>query len=190
VPNKASIAVLATLAATLLAPAAQADAARRNPVARAAAACANADLRPTRENVRQVRAAVLCLHNELREAQGLPRLRDNVKLRRAARSHAEDMVASRFFAHTTPGGVSMTDRIRRAGYMRSAGYWSIGENLAWGTGSFGTPRGAVQAWMNSTGHRANLLNPRFRHAGVGVAIGTPSSGGGGATFTVDFGVRR
>jgi len=189
VPNKASIAVLATLAATLLVPAASAEA-RRGSVARAAAACANADVRPTRENVRQVRAALLCLHNELRAAQGLPKLRDNVGLRRAARSHAQDMVASRFFSHTAPGGVSMTDRIRRAGYLRSARSWAIGENLAWGTGAFSTPRGAVQAWMNSTGHRANLLNGRFRDAGIGVSLGTPASGGGGATFSVDFGVRR
>jgi uncharacterized protein YkwD len=100
------------------------------------------------------------------------------------------MVASRFFSHTAPGGVSMTDRIRRSGYLRSAGSWAIGENLAWGTGSFGSPRGAVQAWMNSAGHRANLLNGRFRDAGIGVALGTPTGGRSGATFTVNFGMRR
>jgi uncharacterized protein YkwD len=190
VPRKARIAVLAVAATTLLAPSASADARAGGAVARAAAACANADIQPTRANIREVRAAVLCLHNRLRRAQALPRLRDNVRLRRAARSHAEHMVASRFFSHVAPGGMSMTDRIRRSGYLRSAGAWAIGENLAWGTGSFGTPRGAVQAWMNSAGHRANLLSRRFRHAGVGVAIGTPSAGSGGATFTVDFGVRR
>ena len=62
----------------------------------------------------------------------------------------------------------MVDRILRARYVREDQGWTLGENLAWGTGSLSTPRGAVEAWMNSPGHRANLLKRRYRDVGIGI----------------------
>ena len=66
----------------------------------------------------------------------------------------------------------------------------LGENLAWGTGSFSTPRSAMATWMSSPAHRANVLKRAYREIGVGVVLGVPGAGAAGATYTVDFGVRR
>ena len=179
---------LATLLAVLfLVPAGTVAEGKKAP---AAQECADAGLEATAGNVRRIHAAVLCLHNRIRAEHGLPLLRENRRLRKAAVRHSRDMVRDGYFEHTTPEGVTMVDRILRAGYVRRDRGWALGENLAWGTGSFGTPRGAVDAWMESPGHRANILRKAYRELGVGVAIGVPVSDATGATYTVDFGVRR
>jgi uncharacterized protein YkwD len=84
----------------------------------------------------------------------------------------------------------MAARILRTGYARNQG-WSLGENIAWGTGDLGTAGSIQRAWMESPGHRANILRPQFREIGIGIAVGAPVPGGDeGATYTTDFGVRR
>jgi uncharacterized protein YkwD len=155
--------------------------------------CANADVQPTAANVEAVRASVLCMHNELRSQAGLPSLRENGRLEAAAERHASNMVARRFFDHVTPTGMTMTDRIERSGYMRPGDAWTIGENLAWGSGVRATPREIVAAWMASKAHRANLMRRAFREIGIGIELGAPvalSSSLSGATYTANFGVRR
>jgi uncharacterized protein YkwD len=179
--------LVALLTALLLVPGASLAEAKK---ARAAQECADADLEATNENLGRIRDAVLCLHNRIRADHGLPALRENKRLRKAALGHARDMVEDAFFEHTTPDGVTMVDRILRAKYVREDEGWALGENLAWGTGSLGTPRGAVDAWMGSPGHRANILKKSYRELGVGVVVGVPVSDAAGATYTVDFGVRR
>jgi len=159
-------------------------------VARAAAECPDADLDPDATNLGRIRTAILCLHNQIRAERGLPTLRTNKRLRKAAVGHSRDMVTNDYFEHTTPSGVTMVDRILRAHYVRADRGWSLGENLAWGTGTYATPRGAVDAWMNSEGHRENILRRAYREVGIGVVIGVPSTDGIGATYTLDFGVRR
>ena len=183
-------ALIFLLAAALLAPAAIADAKPADRATVAQATCADADLEPAPGNLPRIRRAILCLHNQVRDAAGLPDLRENAKLRKAAFGHSRRMVQAGFFEHTTPTGVTMVDRILRAAYVREDQGWSLGENLAWGTGSLGTPRGAVQSWLDSPGHRANILRRSYRELGVGVVIGVPVSDATGATYTVDFGVRR
>jgi uncharacterized protein YkwD len=186
--------IVALIAAALLAPAASVAEGKKKhrvaPVAAKFTECADADLDPTSANTRRIRAAILCLHNNVRAEHGLPALRENKRLRKAALGHSRNMVANRFFEHTTPKGVTMVDRILKARYVREDQGWSLGENLAWGTGSYGTPRGAVEAWMQSPGHRANILKRAYRELGVGVVLGVPVSDAAGATYTVDFGVRR
>lgn len=160
----------------------------RQATARAAERCPGADLVPAPGDVARLRAAILCLHNEIRASHGLGRLGENARLRRAAAGHSADMVASGYFEHTTPGGLTMVDRIRRSGYLRPDRGWMVGENLEWGTASLATPRGAMEAWMNSPEHRANILEGGYEEAGVGVTLGTPEDGAEpGATYTVDFG---
>jgi uncharacterized protein YkwD len=153
--------------------------------------CENTDLVPDAGNVAVVRAAVLCLHNRERSARGLPALREHAKLREAAEGHSESMVADRFFSHDSPGGADMTDRILGTGYARDQG-WSLGENIAWGTGDLATAAEIHRAWMRSAGHKANILRRQFREIGIGIALGAPVDTGGldGATYTADFGVRR
>jgi uncharacterized protein YkwD len=184
--------IVSTLAVALLAPAATASPAdgERRPSARPAQQCADADLQPAADNLARVRAAIVCLHNQVRGRRGMAALKENARLRRAALGHSRAMVSDRFFEHTTPAGVTMTDRILRSRYVSRDQGWAIGENLAWGMEERATPRGAVKAWLDSPSHRANLLKPAYRHVGVGVVLGNPSTGGGGATYTVDFGVRR
>jgi uncharacterized protein YkwD len=152
--------------------------------------CPNADLQATAGNLDEIRDAVLCLHNEIRARHDLPLLRENFRLRRAAAGHSEDMVARGYFEHTAPGGVTMVDRILRARYARADQGWAFGENLAWGTGRLGTPRGVMRAWMDSPGHRENVLRRAYREIGIGVVTGVPSAADKGATYTADFGVRR
>jgi uncharacterized protein YkwD len=186
--------IIALLAVALLAPAASTAEGKKKHRAPAPARftqdCPDADLEPTSDNQGRIRDAILCLHNQIRAENGLPRLRENKRLRRAAVGHSRNMVARKFFEHTTPSGVTMVDRILKTRYVREDQGWMLGENLAWGTGSYATPRGAVQAWMESPGHRANILKRGYRELGVGLVLGVPVSDAAGATYTVDFGVRR
>ena len=152
--------------------------------------CENADITPTDANEPAVREAVLCLHNEIRAERGLPALRQDARLRRAAVAHSDDMVARRFFEHTTPAGVTMVDRIMASRYASRDVGWSLGENLAWGTGRLATPRSIMRAWMDSPGHRANIVKRTYREIGIGIVTGVPTSGAAGATYTADFGMVR
>jgi uncharacterized protein YkwD len=164
--------------------------AKKRPVKAAAAqACANTDLLPAANNVPQIRAAVLCLHNQVRAAKGLPLLTENAKLDKAAAGHSDDMVTRGYFDHTTPSGVSFVDRILAAHYVRASDGWTLGENLAWGTGDLSSPAGVMNSWMNSPDHKANILKRAYREVGVGIRLGVPSDGTIGATYTLDFGVR-
>ena len=77
------------------------------------------------------------------------------------------MVANRYFDHQSRDGRDVVDRIRATGYIPSDRRWTVGENLAWGTGTLATPRNIVAAWMNSQGHRENILRAEFREIGFG-----------------------
>jgi uncharacterized protein YkwD len=178
--------VLAVCVVVLL-PAATGEAANRSRTD----GCEHANVQPAPGNLADVRAAVLCLHNRERAARGLPPLKENARLRRAAQGHSGDMVAGGYFAHESRSGEDMADRILRTGYARDQG-WSLGENIAWGTGSLATAAEIQEAWMESPGHKANILRRQFREIGIGIAVGAPVDSGGepGATYTADFGVRR
>lgn len=152
-------------------------------------ACQSSHVDPSAENVRQVEQTVLCLLNAQRTKRGLPRLRDNNRLESAAAKHSRNMVTNGFFAHDTPAGSSPSDRIRQAGYLKGARGWSVGENIAYGTGSYATPQSIVEGWMESPGHRRNILHRAFEEIGVGVALGAPGSDRRGATYTTTFGSR-
>jgi uncharacterized protein YkwD len=180
------LAFVLTACVVVAVPAATADAKRKR-----SPECANTTLQPAPDNLGAVRAAVLCLHNRERSSHGLPRLRESAKLRRAADGHSGDMVANRFFAHDSPSGTDLADRILATGYADGRG-WSLGENIAWGTGELATAAEIERAWMRSPGHRANILRREFREIGIGIAVGVPVDAGGfdGATYTADFGVRR
>ena len=158
--------------------------------ARATRECQNTDVMPAPGNEAVVRAAILCLHNQIRAGRGLPLLRENAKLRRAANAHSADMVSRGFFDHTAPGGSTFVQRIFAARYASNRVAWSLGENLAWGTGPLATPREIMNAWMGSPGHRANVVKRSYREIGIGIELGTPTAGADGATYTTDFGVVR
>lgn len=140
--------------------------------------------------LRRAESATLCLVNRERTARGLDALTRSKALDRASREYARSMVRHRFFAHVTPGGGTLTQRIRESSYLDSARGYKIGENLAWGSGSLATPKRRVTSWMDSPGHRANILNSRFRHLGVGLSTGAPKQTSlRSATYVTHFGQR-
>ena len=151
-----------------------------------AAACSGADSSPSSLGEAGTARATLCLLNQERGSRGLRKLRSDARLRRAADKHAGDMVARRYFAHESKSGSTFVSRIKRTGWTRSRRSWTVGENIGYGSGSLATPRAMVRGWMNSAGHRANILARQFRLIGVGVANGSPM-GGGGTTYATDFG---
>jgi uncharacterized protein YkwD len=150
----------------------------------ALAACAGGDVAPTDPGAV---AATLCLLNAERTERGLDPLAASGPLDKAADGYAQDMVARRFFDHVSPGGGTMMDRIKAAGWV-AAGSWSAGENIAWGSGELGTPAAIVDGWMHSAGHRANILTGSFTQIGIGIAGGAPASDipGVAGTYVTDF----
>jgi len=150
------------------------------PASADAATCRGATRTPQRLGESGVRHATLCLLNQQRRAHGLRTLRADTGLAKAALGHSKDMVAHRYFAHESRSGAAFTARMPRSRFH------ILGENIGWGSGPFATPRALVQAWMHSAGHRANILQRRYRAIGIGVAFGAPV-GGSGATYSTDFG---
>jgi uncharacterized protein YkwD len=132
--------------------------------------------------------AVRCEINAIRAANGLPPMGTTTALRVAAARHSRDMVRRHYFAHVSPSGQTVTDRVKKAGYLDGARSHRLGENIGWGQGSLGTPAAIVQAWMNSPPHREIILTRAFRDVGVGIAEGAPQ-GGDGKTYTLDVGRR-
>jgi uncharacterized protein YkwD len=159
------------------------------PSAVAVRACEAAGATPAKAAKRTMVRATLCTLNAERDRYGLPPLRLSEKLSKAARRHARDMVRRDYFSHDTLGGGTFVDRIRRTGYLSGARSWSVGENLAWGTNDRAAPRAITDMWMDSAGHRANILSSSFREVGIGLALGAPHAGGQAATYATEFGSR-
>ena len=105
---------------------------------------------------------VLALVNRFRVLSGVPPLKKDQRLTRAAQARAGDMAARGYFAHTNPDGKTPWDFMAEAGYS----YRNAGENLAAGQR---TAEEAQRAWQRSSGHRANQLNRKFTETGIGIA---------------------
>ena len=131
-------------------------------------------------------SAELQLHNAERARNGLAGFCVHPRLVDAARAHSQDMLARNYFSHTSPDGRSFVDRVNGAGY---AGWTNLAENIAWGSGSLGDPSAIFTNWMNSSGHRANILNPNLREIGIGVVSGTFQGYAGARVYTANFGTR-
>ena len=121
-------------------------------------------------------AQVITLTNAQRATAGCGPLRTDSRLIVAARAHSNDMVAQKFFSHTGSNGSTFVDRLAQAGYTTGAS----AENIAWG---YRTPDEVVTGWMNSAGHRANILDCKSIAVGVGLAL----SADGTAHWTQNFG---
>ena len=107
--------------------------------------------------------AMLCLVNQTRAAHGLPAVRMSPTLLRSATLRANAIVRCRQFSHT-PCGQSFASVFRAAGYAR--GGYSVGENIAWGSGSLGSAQQTLAAWLASPHHRRILLTRGWRELGV------------------------
>lgn len=107
---------------------------------------------------------VVRLVNEIRVQNGLKPLTHDWELSRVARYKSQDMKDNGYFSHTSPVYGSPFQMIKNFGIT----FKSAGENIAKG---YSTPQAVVNGWMNSSGHRANILNASFTHIGVGYVAG-------------------
>lgn len=117
---------------------------------------------PNIDEVKSVENEVVRLTNAERAKYGLPALTQNWELSRVARYKSQDMISKNYFDHTSPTYGSPFDMIRAFGIKFSA----AGENIAYGQR---TAAEVVKTWMNSAGHRANILSNTYTQIGVGVA---------------------
>ncbi|WP_336208879.1 CAP domain-containing protein [Nonomuraea sp. LPB2021202275-12-8] len=106
---------------------------------------------------------VVRLTNAERAKGGCQPLKHDAQLRKAAFGHSSDMATQNYFSHTSKDGRTFMDRIRGAGFTGGSG-WA--ENIAMGQQ---TPASVVSAWMNSSGHKANIMNCKYNLIGVGAA---------------------
>lgn len=130
-------------------------------------------------------------HNQTRTRHGLKALCVSGALTSAARAHSQDMLNKDYASHYSLSGESVKQRLVRYGYILSGySYYAIGENIAWGCGSHGSPGYIFDWWMHSPAHRSNILNKNFRQVGIGARTGSFKTCRQATMYTADFGVRR
>jgi uncharacterized protein YkwD len=115
--------------------------------------------------------------NDVRAAHNLRPLKVDAKLLAVARSYSATMIQQDIFTHG-----AFAERLARSG-AQGPGF---GENLAWGTGRFASASNIVRMWMNSPGHRANLLRPGWTRVGIGARVGNFLGHPNATVITADF----
>jgi uncharacterized protein YkwD len=158
------------------------------------AACAHAHDTPAQATSRQLRKALGCLINNQRAQRDRVRLRPNADLTGIARRHTKLMVKENCFKHECPGERPLKRRIESSDYIKGGGRYGYGENLGCST----TPALMMEAWMDNSFHRKNIVDRRFRHFGIGAKNGSPyprgadlcRPGGDYMTYTVLFAWRK
>ena len=139
-----------------------------------------------------VESSVLGRINDVRRSRGLRPLTMSRGLSAAAAYHSRQMVQHGFFEHESRGGGAFWKRVER--FYGSTGFtaWEVGENLAYGSPEL-SPAATVRMWMNSPGHRENVLSRRWREIGLGVvhvgSAGGEFEGSPVTVVTADFGYR-
>lgn len=147
----------------------------------------------TTMNLSGPEAELLSLHNETRAEHGAPPLCVEKRLAAVAGAHSKDMIERDFYSHETPEGVTPAQRVQSAGYD----YSSMAENIhlkevsRMGRPSTRDLGATFEDWMESPGHRENLLNPALKEVGIGVATGmTQKEMRPMGAYTVNFGTPR
>ena len=147
----------------------------------------------TRVTLTALESGVLAQLNHIRAQHGLKPLRINARLTAAATQHSREMGTAGYFEHESRDGTAFWKRVGRYYGSGGYGYWSVGENLLWSSPDV-APKGALELWMNSPEHRANILTARWREIGIS-AVHVDSAPGtfqglGVTVITTDFGTRR
>ena len=136
---------------------------------------------------------VLAEVNSVRARHRLRPLRLSTALSTAADRHSREMARLGYFSHNSADGSPFWKRIKRYYGMGDYGFWSVGENLLWASPTIDASD-AVERWMKSPKHRANLLKPRWRQIGLAAvqAASAPKtfSGRDVTILTAEFGVRQ
>ena len=126
---------------------------------------------------------VIALMNEYRAGQNLPPLREDARLAQAARDRVKHMEELAYWSHEAPDGMSPFVWLAARDYP----YWTAGENLASG---FETARLLVESWMESRGHRENILADKFEDCGIAIIDGATTGPATGKSVVVLFGAAR
>jgi len=138
-------------------------------------------------------AGVLKQLNLIRRQYGLVPLKVSAQLTAAATQHSQQMGVDGYFEHTSADGTAFWKRIGRWYGSNGFGFWSVGENLLWSSPDVDAAK-ALDLWMHSPEHRANILTPRWREIGVSsVHLGSAPGTYHGLQVTIittDFGVRH
>jgi uncharacterized protein YkwD len=159
---------------------------------RAKAVAAPKSSRRSTSVLSSVETTLLARVNAVRRSRGLRGLKISRGLSAAAAHHSRQMIQHGFFEHESRGGGSFWKRVER--FYGSGGFraWEVGENLAYGSPDL-SPAATIRMWMNSPGHRENLLSRRWREIGLGVihvaSAGGEFSGSPVTVVTADFGFR-
>ena len=146
-----------------------------------------------RGSLSSLESGVLQQINAVRRRHSLPPVRLNTELTAAAVAHSREMGSVGYFEHESHDGTAFWKRIKR--WYGSGGYglWSVGENLLWSSPDV-QPSAALDLWMHSPEHRANILTAKWREIGVSAVhvLGAPGTYNGLTVtiITTDFGVRR
>ena len=139
-------------------------------------------LAPETEQERQM----LCMTNYARRLVGRPPLEDATSRDRSAERKSADILRCDSFSHEACGR-PFTYWMERVGYI-STPCWHAGENIAWGTGSLSSVHSIFSTWIQSAGHRENILG-RYRQVGIGLRVGGLQGYDGAHVWTQEFGLR-
>ncbi len=123
--------------------------------------------------------AMLCLTNYARTHSGLKPLVGSAMLNQAGEAKLDADIACGEFTHTP---CSKPFQVVFAAYLTGATSYALGENIAWGTGSFGTPRQTMNGWLHSSEHLQNIVSPAFHQLGIGYLTAQTFQGMTGATL--------
>jgi uncharacterized protein YkwD len=158
-----------------------------------AAAPANGHSRTAQGALSSLESGVLQQINSIRRRHRLQPVRLNPNLSAAAVSHSREMGSAGYFEHESHDGTAFWKRIKRWYGSNGYGLWSVGENLLWSSPDV-DPAAALDLWMHSPEHRANILTAKWREIGVSAVhvVAAPGTYNGLTVtiITTDFGVRR
>ena len=129
---------------------------------------------------------MLCMHNYARAKVGRSALRRVSLLASSSDAKTADMIRCRQFSHTACGRVALY-HLKRVGYI-SCSTWRAAENIAWGSGGYGTVRSIMGAWLHSDNHRLTILSSSYRDVGFGMRVANWPAGGA-RVWTGHFGYR-
>jgi uncharacterized protein YkwD len=129
--------------------------------------------------------AMQCLTNYARSKSGIAPLQLNTELNDAGDAKLRANVSCNEFSHTPCGEPFLSVFAR---YLHGVTGYQVGENIAWGTGGYATPRETMNRWLHSSGHRENILTAAYRELGIGYLPAQVFQGYGGATlWSQEFG---
>ena len=131
--------------------------------------------------------AMRCMHNYARRKVGRSALSSHWLLANSSDGKSYDILRCQSFSHTACGR-SLVYHFKRVGYT-SCSSWGVAENIAWGSGSYGTVRNRMSGWLHSDGHRNNILASKYRDLAIGLRKGTFKGYSGAQIWTGHFGYR-